>query len=232
VPDIAEEQVHDKTDDKQNASSPMDYLPSDEPRKNANGSRQEILARKIIDLLGEQPGLFQKDVFRLVSEKDILVLSLLDQLVGEGLIERRGEPSQLYLVGDAPLELATAGQTGSKPRAGGGIYRRVENALILLDLYRLCYRKLGLRIEVGKGFRAFREGRKVLSAAFGPSGSELTLYSLKKEQLADLRPTLESAKCEVIDGDDSEACVLIRGHNRSSLFELLSTLSSALPRTK
>jgi len=183
-----------------------------------------MLTERILAMLREEAGLLQRDVFRRLGEKDILVVSLLDQLAANGLIERRGEPTRLYLNGEVPTEAAVEG-------VGEVVAdQRVENALIMLDLFRLCHRKLGLRVEVGKGLRGYRGEQKVLTAGFGPNGAEVRMLVANGEQVTSLRSTLESQGGDIENGG-AEGWLRICACSRASLLEILSSMGSALTRT-
>lgn len=185
--------------------------------------RQEILTERIVGVLQQQPGILQRDLFRVLGEKDILVLSLLDQLVVGSLIERRGEPTRLYINGRVPPEMAVEG-------IGEVVAdQRVENALILIDLYRLCQWTLSLRVEVGGGLRAYRGDQRVLTALFGREGCELKLYATNREQLGTLRPGLENGGCD-IEESEAEGCIRIVACSRASLLRLLGSVAAAFGR--
>jgi hypothetical protein len=127
------------------------------------------LSGRILDLVWQTPGLFQKDLFRLVGEKDILVLSVLDELIRDGIIVRRDEPARIFPAGETAATIVE----GPRSAEGGAAVSNPANAakaLSLIRLYQLLTLELRLDVRFDEHLTASRRGERVLQVEVYPAG--------------------------------------------------------------
>ena len=150
--------------DSELSMSPKD--PEQPPRR----PRRNRLSSRILDAVWRSPGLLQKDLFRLIGEKDILVLSVLDELIREGLIVRRDEPARIFPARGTPV--TATGEPAVKVAAAtiASNPANADVALALIKLYQMLTQKIRLEVRFDDCLRASRDGRPILLAEVFPAG--------------------------------------------------------------
>ena len=131
--------------------------------------RQNRLSGRILDLVWRGPGLLQKDLFRLLGEKDILVLSVLDELIRDGIIVRRDEPARIFPAGET-VAITTEGPAASEAAVTPSNRANAARALSLIRLYQLLTQKLHLDVRFDENLTATRRGEPILQVEIFPAG--------------------------------------------------------------